>query len=154
VQALSAAAAPFLIRAMLDDALPHRNVSLLVGLGAATAGAAALAGWPGERTRQAHSTASGGAWPAHLDVRPPAAHAADVLHPLPDHRAADPPGHRRRRLVVVLTVAASSAVQNGMLLLAIGTALMFLDWRLGLIAVRVAAVLMAVTGRIARSAAS
>jgi len=55
---------------------------------------------------------------------------------------------------VVLTVAASSAVQNGMLLLAIGTALMFLDWRLGLIAVGVAAVLMAVTGGSARSAAS
>jgi ATP-binding cassette subfamily B protein len=53
-------------------------------------------------------------------------------------------------LVVVLTVAASSAVQNGMLLLAIGTALLVLDWRLGLIAVGTAVGLTVLTGRVGK----
>src|SRR5262249_19690858 len=57
VQAVSAAAAPFLIRAMLDDALPHRDLRLLVVLAATTASAAALGGITGVRaTYLAHST--------------------------------------------------------------------------------------------------
>ncbi|MDT7558170.1 MAG: ATP-binding cassette, subfamily bacterial [Pseudonocardiales bacterium] len=152
VQALSAAAAPFLIRAMLDDALPHRNVSLLVGLGATTAGAAALGGVAGvSATRLAHSTGQRVVHGLrtsmfdHLQRMPLTFFTHSRTAELQTHLVTDVDG-----LVVVLTVAASSAVQNGMLLLAIGTALMFLDWRLGLIAVGVAAVLMAVTGRIGK----
>jgi ATP-binding cassette, subfamily B, bacterial len=47
VQSAAAAAAPFLVRAMLDDALPHRDLALLAALAGATAlaaGVGALAG--------------------------------------------------------------------------------------------------------------
>jgi ATP-binding cassette subfamily B protein len=152
VQALSAAAAPFLIRAMLDDALPHHNLALLLGLCATTAGAAALGGVTGVRaTLLAHSTGQRVVHGLrtsmfdHLQRMPLTFFTHSRTAELQTHLVNDVDG-----LVVVLTVAASAAVQNGMLLLAIGTALMFLDWRLGLVAVGVAALLMAVTGRIGK----
>jgi ATP-binding cassette subfamily B protein len=152
VQAMSAAAAPFLIRAMLDDALPHHNLRLLITLGGTTAVAAALGGVAGVgATHLAHSTGQRVVHRLrtsmfdHLQRMPLSFFTHSRTAELQTHLVTDVDG-----LVVVLTVAASSAVQNGMLLLAIGTALLVLDWRLGLIAVGAAVLLTALTGRVGK----
>jgi ATP-binding cassette subfamily B protein len=149
VQALSAAAAPFLIRAMLDDALPHRNVRLLVALGATTAVAAALGGVAGVgATHLSHSTGQRvvhrlrtGMF-EHLQRMPLTFFTHSRTAELQTHLVSDVDG-----LVLVLTGTTSAAVQNSFLLLAIGTALIVLDWRLGAVAVLTAAALMLLTGR-------
>ena len=152
VQALSAAAAPFLIRAMLDDALPYRNLTLLVELGATIAGAAALGGVAGVgATHLSHSTGHRvvhrlrtGMF-EHLQRMPLTFFTQSRTTELQTHLVTDVDG-----LVLVLTGTTSSAIQNGMLLLATGTALVLLDWRLGVIAVLAAVVLMLVTGRVGK----
>ncbi|WP_051343120.1 ABC transporter ATP-binding protein [Pseudonocardia spinosispora] len=152
VQALAAAAAPFLIRAMLDDALPHRNLRLLIELAGTIAGAAALGGVTGVlATQLAHSTGHRvvhglrTSMFEHLQRMPLTFFTHSRTAELQTHLVTDVDG-----LVVVLTVTASSAIQNGMMLLAIGTALLVLDWRLGLIAVLAAVLLTVVTGRVGK----
>lgn len=152
VQALSAAAAPFLVRAMLDAALPHRDVRLLVALGSITAVAAVFGGVAGVgATHLAHSSGQRvvhglrTAMFEHLQRMPLTFFTHSRTAELQTHLVSDVDG-----LVVVLTGTASAAVQNGMLLLSIGTALLVLDWRLGVVAVIGSAVLMAVTGRVGK----
>ncbi|HEY2207603.1 MAG TPA: ABC transporter ATP-binding protein [Pseudonocardia sp.] len=149
VQALSAAAAPFLIRAMLDDALPHRDVPLLIGLGVATALAAACGGVAGVgATHLSHSSGHAvvhrlrTAMFEHLQRMPLTFFTHTRTAELQTHLVTDVDG-----LVLVLTGTTSSAIQNGMLLLATGTALMVLDWRLGGVAVLAAVLLIVITGR-------
>jgi ATP-binding cassette, subfamily B, bacterial len=152
VQALSAAASPFLIRAMLDDALPHRDLRLLVTLGSATAVAAAFGGAAGvAATHLAHSSGQRVVHGLrvrmfeHLQRMPLAFFTHSRTAELQTHLVTDVDG-----LVLVLTGTVSSAVQNGMLLAATGTALLLLDWRLGVAAVGGAVVLLIVTGRVGK----
>ncbi|WP_051580385.1 ABC transporter ATP-binding protein [Pseudonocardia acaciae] len=152
VQSAAVAAAPFLVRAMLDDALPHHDLALLAALAGATALAAAVGAVAGvSSTRLAHST-------GHRIVHGLRTGMFDRLQRMPlaffthsrtaelqTHLVTDVDG-----LVAVLTGLFSSAIQNGMLLLATATALIVLDWRLGIVAVVAAVLLMTITGRVGR----
>jgi ATP-binding cassette, subfamily B, bacterial len=152
VQSAAAAAAPFLVRAMLDDALPHRDLALLVALAGATALAAGVGALAGvSSTRLAHATGQRivhglrTAMFDHLQRMPLTFFTHSRTAELHTHLVADVDG-----LVGVLTGLSSSAIQNGMLLLATATALVLLDWRLGAIAIVAAVLLMTITGRVGR----
>jgi ABC-type lipoprotein export system ATPase subunit len=89
-------ASPFLLRAVIDDALPDRNIRLLAWLAAGMVAVAAVTSAFGV-IQTWISTQAGQqviARPAHRRLRPPAAAAGRVLHPHP-HRG-DPVPHPER----------------------------------------------------------
>ena len=95
-------ASPFLLRAVIDDALPRQDVPLLVWLVAGMVAVAAVTAGARRRADLAlHDRRPAGHAPAaHRRLRAPAAPVARLLHPHPRRRGAVAAHQRHRRHAV------------------------------------------------------
>ncbi|MFB1298757.1 ABC transporter ATP-binding protein [Mycobacterium sp. pW049] len=136
VQAIPVAVIPILTREILDIALPRHDLSLLLGLGATTGFVAIVGGIGGiAATNLAHATGQRAIHRLRCDM-------FEILQRMPiDFYGRVRNAELQTRLIqdvnatgTALTVMISSTAQNGLALIAAATALLFLDWRLALVA--------------------